>query len=261
MTVITYDEGHAKRWANFSGDYNPIHFDLLAALKLKQTALIAHGMRVLADVQNELISQSDIFTPAHSTQVKFSAKFEKPVLCGMKYALLHTDGGLKATFRLIDSLTGVTHIRGTITKANYPTFDDVIAERTLSKAYQNEVIQLWPADIEQNYAVFLSSVMFRELFNVEDLFSSDFINESIAVHSLSALLAEEKVLQTHYDFYCNSSLFYKDRRGIEGLCLAIEKPLITGDASYGWLIQAQVAAKENENTIMQISATLKVAIN
>lgn len=259
MTVMTYDEARAKRWANFSGDYNPIHFDLLAALKLKQTTLIAHGMRVLADIQNELISQSDIFTPEISTQVKFSAKFEKPVLCGMKYALLHTDGGLKTTFRLIDSLTGVTHIRGTIAKANYPTFNDVIAERTLSKAYQNEVIQLWPADIEQNYAVFLSSVMFKELFSIKDLIPGDFKNGSISGHSLSTLLSEEKVLQTHYDFYCNSFLFSRISREIEGLCFAIERPLITGDVSYGWLIQAQVAAKEQENTIMQISATLKIS--
>lgn len=261
MTVITYDEDHAKRWANFSGDYNPIHFDLLAASKLDQTALIAHGMRVLADVQNELIYQTGIFTPTYSTQVKFSAKFEKPVLCGMKYAIRHNGGEIKTTFKLIDSSTGVTHIRGTIAKANYPAINDIIAERTLSKEYQDEVVKLWPADIAQNYAVFLSSVMFRELFRAEDLFSGDFINECISVHSLSALLSQEKVLQTHYDFYCNSSLFYRKGREIEGLCLSIEMPLITGDASYGWLIQVQVAAKENENTIMQISATLKVAIN
>ncbi|TCC04894.1 hypothetical protein E0L21_14825 [Kosakonia quasisacchari] len=261
MTDITYDGFHGKRWANFSGDYNPIHFDLLAVAKLNQAALIAHGMRVLADIQNELIYHAGIFSETYSAPIKFSAKFEKPVSCGTKYSLSHNGGEIKTTFKLIDSSTGITHIRGAIFQANYPAFNDVIAERILSKEYQDEAVALWPADIEQNYAVFLSSVMFRELFRAKDWFPADFLNECTPVHSLSALLSQEKVLQTHYDFYCHSSLFYREGQKIEGLCLSIEKPLITGNASYGWLIQVQVTAKEKENTLMQISATLKVAIN
>lgn len=261
MTDMTYDGFHAKRWAHFSGDYNPIHFDLLAVAKLNQTALVAHGMRVLADVQNELINHSGIFSATYSSPVKFSAKFEKPVSCGTMYSLRHNDGETKTTFKLIDSSTGITHIRGTISQANYPTINDVIAERVLSKEYQDEVVALWPADIEKNYAVFLSSVMFRELFRTKDLFPADFLNKCTPVHSLSALLSQEHVLQTHYDFYCHSSLFYRGGQKIEDLCLSIARPLITGDADYGWLIQVQVAAKEKQNTLMQMSVTLKVAIN
>lgn len=261
MTDFAYDSFHAKRWASFSGDYNPIHFDLLAVAKLNQTVLIAHGMRVLADVQNELIYHVGIFSPTYSAPIKFSAKFEKPILCGTKYSLSHNGGEPKTIFKLIDSSSGITHIRGAITQANYPAINNVIAERILSKEYQDEVVALWPADIGKNHAVFLSSVMFRELFRTEELFPADFLKQCTPVHSLSALLSQEKVLQTHYDFYCHSSLFNRDGQKIEGLCLSIERPLITGDANYGWLIQVQVAAKENENTLMQISATLKVAIN
>jgi acyl dehydratase len=39
------------RWADFSGDYNAIHFDRASALKAGLEGLVVHGMLVLLTVR------------------------------------------------------------------------------------------------------------------------------------------------------------------------------------------------------------------
>src|SRR5439155_26041866 len=42
------------RWARFSGDYNPIHFDAAEARQLGADGVIAHGMLVLLAIKARL---------------------------------------------------------------------------------------------------------------------------------------------------------------------------------------------------------------
>ncbi|ATF90585.1 MaoC like domain [Cedecea neteri] len=256
MKKMIYDCGHGQRWANFSGDYNPIHFDLTAAAELNQAALIAHGMRVIADVKNHLFFQEEKPNHQYDGTIRFSAKFEKPVLCGTQYKLINNADNTKTTFKLVDCSTDISRIRGSVSQATLPEISDLIAEEIVTSDCQNDAAERWPAEIERRFTTFLSSVMFRALFNTPDLF-----HEHMPVHSLSELLSKEKVLQTHYELYCNALLLHRKEQSIEGLSICIGKPFITGDANYGWVIQVQVAAKEDETTLMHISVTLKVTTN
>lgn len=261
MKEMIYDYGHGQRWANFSGDYNPIHFDLAAAAELNQEVLVAHGMRVIADMKNHLLFQEEASNHQYGELIRFSAKFEKPVLCGTKYSFIKSTDNTKTTFKLLDSSTGISHIRGSVSQAASPDIDDFISQSIVTQEYQGDASERWPAEIERHYATFLSSVMFRELFRTQNLFPVNLFHKNIPIHSLSALLSQNKVLQTHYDLYCNRFLFSEKERSIEGLNICISKPFITGDANDGWLIQVQVTAKENEDALMQISVTLKVTTN
>ncbi|BEM85519.1 hypothetical protein SME41J_48430 (plasmid) [Serratia marcescens] len=258
MTGLIYDCGHTERWANFTGDYNPVHFDLKAA-ELNQPALIAHGMRVLADIQNLLLMQGGYTFLQYPPLIRFSAKFEKPVLCGTRYSLLSQNGDNKTTFKLLDPLTGSVCIRGYAAHAVYPETRGFIASNPLTGQFQDEVLRRWPAEIEKNYATFLSSVMFRALFSTRELFTVNFSHDDFPVRSLPELLFLKKVLQTHYDLYCSPSLMLRKTWRAENLYICVENPFITGDDSYGWIIQVQVVAKENESIQMQTSVTLKIS--
>ncbi len=261
MKEMIYDCGHGQRWANFSGDYNPIHFELAAAAELNQSVLIAHGMRVIADVKNHLLFQEEISNHQYGELIRFSAKFEKPVLCGAKYSLIKSTDNTKTTFKLLDSSTGISHIRGSVSQAISPDIDGLISQNIVTRQYQDNAIERWPAEIERHYATFLSSVMFRELFRTQDLFPVNLFHKHISVHSLSELLSQKKVLQTHYNLYCNRLLFSEKEQNIEGLSICIGKPFITRNANDGWFIQVQVTAKKNEDALMHISVTLKVTTN
>lgn len=47
-----------ERWACFSGDYNPIHFDRAQARRVGADALIVHGMLALLSVKSHVATQS-----------------------------------------------------------------------------------------------------------------------------------------------------------------------------------------------------------
>jgi hypothetical protein len=51
MCELTFRPSDVARWARFSGDYNPIHFDPERARRLGAGGVIAHGMLVLLAVK------------------------------------------------------------------------------------------------------------------------------------------------------------------------------------------------------------------
>jgi MaoC like domain len=57
-----------ERWARFSGDYNPIHFDLARARAAGADDIIVHGMLALVHVQEQLhVSMQDTCLPTIKT--------------------------------------------------------------------------------------------------------------------------------------------------------------------------------------------------
>src|SRR5947199_103475 len=54
MCDLTFGPEEIARWARFSGDYNPIHFDPERARQLGADDVIAHGMLVLLAVKGRL---------------------------------------------------------------------------------------------------------------------------------------------------------------------------------------------------------------
>jgi hypothetical protein len=54
MMALTFGPADIARWARFSGDYNPIHFDQARARQLGAEGVIAHGMLVLLGIKSLL---------------------------------------------------------------------------------------------------------------------------------------------------------------------------------------------------------------
>lgn len=59
MTKVTYSEPDIKAWAEFSGDYNPIHFDLAKALSYGLVCCPVQGMLGAMDIKTQLDRISD----------------------------------------------------------------------------------------------------------------------------------------------------------------------------------------------------------
>ena len=51
MMPLHYGQQDARRWAAFSGDYNPVHFDEAWVKARGGSGLSVHGMRALLDVK------------------------------------------------------------------------------------------------------------------------------------------------------------------------------------------------------------------
>ena len=74
---LVFDSQQIQRWADFSGDYNPIHFQNSRAVSAGLPGIVAHGMLVLMPVKSAASLLARSSTPTADFQ--FKAYFKKPV--------------------------------------------------------------------------------------------------------------------------------------------------------------------------------------
>jgi hypothetical protein len=67
------------KWAEFSGDFNPIHFDLARAAKAGSDRLIVHGMLALLHVKQATMRALAAVTSADDGWSRFKALFRNPI--------------------------------------------------------------------------------------------------------------------------------------------------------------------------------------
>ncbi|STS99408.1 MaoC like domain [Klebsiella michiganensis] len=83
----------AQQWAAFSGDENPIHFDLAAARQMGAGQLSVHGMRALLDVKRD--AHSRLYRPER--YVKCQVRLRRPIWCDTDW-LLNARASQKSPF-------------------------------------------------------------------------------------------------------------------------------------------------------------------
>ncbi|STV87008.1 MaoC like domain [Klebsiella michiganensis] len=83
MTLLHYTLADAQQWAAFSGDENPIHFDLAAARQMGAGQLSVHGMRALLDVKRD--AHSRLYRPER--YVKCQVRLRRPNMVRYRLAV------------------------------------------------------------------------------------------------------------------------------------------------------------------------------
>ena len=78
MGELTFGPADIARWARFSGDYNPIHFDPVCARRVGAGGVIAHGMLVLLAVKGRAAAA----LPWRGGWWLFRGRLRHPVLAG-----------------------------------------------------------------------------------------------------------------------------------------------------------------------------------
>lgn len=100
-----YSLNDAERWAEFSGDYNPIHFDLQQAQHLGQVQLTVHGMRAMLDIKYQLSTALLPLLPGGEF-LRFNARLRQPVQCHTSYQLQLSEAAGQVSGNLIDICSG-----------------------------------------------------------------------------------------------------------------------------------------------------------
>jgi acyl dehydratase len=117
---LAFTEHDIAHWARFSGDFNPIHFDLEAARAAGAGTLIVHGMlAVLAAKQR---CEAVFTTPqgVASGWRRFRARFKKPVEARVAVALEQADQTEGRRFALVDAQDGARHVEGSFAACAAP---------------------------------------------------------------------------------------------------------------------------------------------
>jgi len=76
---FTFDSEQVKNWAEFSGDFNPIHFDLDWAQRLGVDNLVVHGMLAMLHLKQHLTEHGERCTVEQETWHAFKAMICNPL--------------------------------------------------------------------------------------------------------------------------------------------------------------------------------------
>ena len=111
-----YSLNDAERWAEFSGDYNPIHFDLQQAQHLGQEQLTVHGMRAMLDIKYQLSTALLSLLPEVEF-LRFNARLRQPVQCHTSYQLQLSAAAGQVSGNLVDIGSGESCFTGKLRSA------------------------------------------------------------------------------------------------------------------------------------------------
>lgn len=114
---LAFEKSDIVRWARFSGDYNPIHFDRDAALRAGSPEIIVHGMLAVLPIKAALSREAKkVICP--SDWWKFTSRFKRPVPMTQKLFLTL---GLKGQGNGYSFGGGATpYILGAMTQSSEP---------------------------------------------------------------------------------------------------------------------------------------------
>jgi MaoC like domain len=106
---IVFSTADAERWAAFSGDRNPIHFDIEQARLLDADRLVVHGMVALLPIRRRIAQRSA--PRGGDGWRRLRVMFRLPVPQDIELALTAKDDGTSVRFGLRPAGDSQEHIR------------------------------------------------------------------------------------------------------------------------------------------------------
>ena len=259
MTLLHYTLADARQWAAFSGDENPIHFDLAAAREMGAGQLSVHGMRALLDVKRD--AHSRLYRPER--YVKCQVRLRRPIWCDTDWLL--TPGVAKNRLLSATSVSnphnGELCLSCQMSTAAGPESlvgkqPCTIAPKTL-RELQSCFNAAWP-DLAQWQ--FLDALLFRQLIGDPALLRQENIASLLGPGetSLQQIFTRYPVLQTHQEVVFDARLAGKATPiWPESLALWLLPSLVVGQVEQGALVRIAAAA-QLDNLIITNVVTLKV---
>ncbi|MFC0226280.1 hypothetical protein [Serratia aquatilis] len=264
----TYTLRDAEAWAAFSGDYNPIHFDLQHVRKMGAEKLSVHGMRAMLDMKRQLSAALLAGEPQQDFYV-FSTRLRQPVLCQTPYHLQIAGNGERVTGKLLDSTTQESCFSSKLTSAEPLVLSPGEREYVLTADEVFTQGQQFPgdvSDITQTWG-FLDALLFQRLVKSPDMLAmlTSALPE-LAATTLIEVFSQIPVVQTHHETHFSARLFAADSyfQAAERLYYAILPMLIMGNSHSGFVLRAVVQARLQHQPLMTTAVTLKtwpVAVN
>ncbi|CNI75711.1 MULTISPECIES: MaoC/PaaZ C-terminal domain-containing protein [Yersinia] len=263
-TVFNYNYSlsDAERWAAFSGDYNPIHFDLRHAQHLGQEQLTVHGMRAMLDIKYQL-STALLSAVPDADFLRFTARLRQPVLCHTPYQLQLSQVPGQVSGNLKSSGNGENCFNSKLRSAPTLVQTDNEPWATLSADDVYQLSQQFPGDVSQPAECwgFFDALLFKLLVAApETLAMAKQVLPGIQAETLIDIFKSVPVIQTHHDVHFSTDLLRINHPQLfvrSALHYAIEPTLIVGNSDDGWVLRSAIQARTDIGPLMTTAVTLK----
>lgn len=227
MTLI-YTQQDASQWATFSGDYNPIHFDLKKAQAMGLGGLTVHGMRALLDIKDH-----QDFSQGTEAYYRFIARLRHPVKCHTHYQIAKTQN----QSQLIESATGLCCFSGKLEQTAPPIVQPGAADGHLTPDDILKMRQEYPF-IKNIYEwSFLDAVLFRLIVQSPEILPAIKVKlPDLNATTLADIFRATPVVQTHHEILF-SGQYLLPAPGANNFQYRMLPLLIMGDFAHGLVVR------------------------
>ncbi|MFI8417422.1 MaoC family dehydratase [Serratia sp. NPDC078593] len=259
--LLNYSLQDAERWAAFSGDYNPIHFDLQQARKLGGERLTVHGMRAMLDMKRRLSEILLADLPA-ADYFSFSARLRQPVQCGVGYQLSVKSEAQRVSGKLFATADGENCFTAKLAAAKPLNLADGVTSQLMSRNVINELMEKFPgspSDNTQQWSFFDALLFQRIVTAPETLETVRQIVPEIQAKTLIEVFAQIPVVQTHHDVHFSSRLLLDSAwlHNDEPLYYAILPTLTVGNKETGLVVRTELQCWTARQPLIATAVTLK----
>lgn len=255
MTLLRYTLQDAYDWADFSGDHNPVHFDMSWVKSHGGNALSVHGMRALLDMKRFISSECD-----GSPLLKCSVRLRKPLLCDISYQLICYSKNIAAA-KVVERMDGPTHFSCQLTAEDSAILSISDGIYTLEGGQLADICKSFAKfmpDIQQ--WIFLDALLFRHLIQEDTVIHhADIVGHFPNGINLNDLFLHYTVVQTHQETVFDSSLLapWEWSETYDVLHIETLPAVVVGDLQRNGVIR--IAAKTHfKNSTITSAFTLKV---
>ncbi|WP_145483199.1 MaoC/PaaZ C-terminal domain-containing protein [Yersinia aldovae] len=257
-----YSRSDAERWAEFSGDHNPIHFDLKHAQLLGKQQLTVHGMRAMLDLKYQL---SRALLPLSPTAdfLRFNARLRQPVLCDSAYQLQLSLANAQVSANLINSGSGENCFSSKLRSTSPLTLTKCGSWASLGGSEVHQFSQQFPGDATSPAECwgFFDALLFKLLIAApQTLVAAKQILSVIQADTLIDIFRHVPVIQTHHDVQFSADFMSINNPHLfvrSALHYAIEPTLIVGNQYDGWVLRSAIQARSDAGPLITTAVTLK----
>lgn len=207
--ICRYTLKDAERWAEFSGDRNPIHFDLAHARQLGSEHLLVHGMRAMLDMKRTL-SACLLECGESVNWLKFSARLRKPLRCEQVYKLSATQAGGRLNASFCDPEEASEYFTARLAPCSPQAWllvppgelRDITLAPALKASFPGKA-----DDLTERW-IFLDALLFQALLSSPELLSAlKALYPECPANALQDFFALTPVVQTHHEVQFSAGLF------------------------------------------------------
>ncbi|EPL9569281.1 MaoC family dehydratase [Providencia rettgeri] len=264
MITLHYTLADAAGWAKFSGDYNPIHFDLKWVQAAGGEQLSVHGMRALLDAkqfasERFLHRSQDAQQRTKSAFIKCVVRLRSPLWNDKFYDLVaRNKAGSVAILSTEEQQNCLTCQLSPLDSLNINVMD---WEGSISSADMAKLQLSFPLYPMEMYEwQFMDAILFQYLIHDNSLLKQKDISKWLPEGAtLKDIFSRYPIVQTHQEVIFDSDLLKKwsPMSKPNSMKIQILPALVMGDLASGLLISINIVGSY-ENKLISNSITLKV---
>lgn len=258
--IVRYTLDDASRWAQFSGDNNPIHFNAAYSAAAGLPALTVHGMRAMLDLKAALSQKVDCslqpdgwwrFTGRLRAPIEYKQPITVTSECNARGVIQATLADAQQQLKLSGKVQAATLTDTGVTKAE-KIIDSVAHD------YQ-QFMALFDAALPQVADwIFLDALLFRELIDAPQIMALLTPElPGIDGQDLNDMFKRLTVVQTHHEVWFDASLL-ETRLPPGALRCVYYSPLVVGDLAQGATVAFSAGLFHQSNRLMNMAVTLKI---